>query len=189
MSSSPSAPSWTSLVSDASSVDGVRGALESVSAAVGGVELKSRDFASAADQLDSLATFRSQFSIPKARDIAQVILNGQKEEERGVIPESVTPDQDSVYLCGNSLGPKRTSRRSGNTHTRAAGASWLHAHALHDTHLSPLLFSLTLLVQVSSLTWRRRTFRRSWRSGPVSAWRLTSTVLVRGLSSMSLRLL
>ncbi|PKC14716.1 kynureninase [Rhizophagus irregularis] len=64
----------------------------------GKVDPLSNDFAKYLDENDKLKYLRYEFTIPKARDIVS----------DGV--EALSPEDDSVYFCGNSLGlmPRRT---------------------------------------------------------------------------------
>ncbi|KAJ3300171.1 hypothetical protein HK104_003781 [Borealophlyctis nickersoniae] len=58
-----------------------------------GLPLESAEFAALLDKRDPLAHFRSEFRIPKVRAVA------------GENPAAgVSPDDDCIYLCGNSLG-------------------------------------------------------------------------------------
>ena len=63
--------------------------------------IDSPEFPAAIDAIDPIAIeYRTQFSIPKARSIATAIAHGKSE----LIPDTTTDTNDSIYLCGNSLG-------------------------------------------------------------------------------------
>eukprot|EP00045_Choanoeca_perplexa_P013694 m.155985 g.155985 ORF g.155985 m.155985 type:complete len:456 (+) comp16428_c0_seq1:44-1411(+) len=63
-----------------------------------GLDIMSKEFAALMDEADPLKRFRSEFNIPKNKDLTPTDTT------------LVDPEEECVYLCGNSLGlqPKRT---------------------------------------------------------------------------------
>lgn len=90
-------------------------ALAALSAAVD-TPIDSAAFAAEVDRMDPLRLMRAEFCIPKARDIATAIISGhgaaaaEASSSQEQIPAEISADQESVYLCGNSLGllPRKT---------------------------------------------------------------------------------
>ncbi|VDD84885.1 unnamed protein product [Enterobius vermicularis] len=67
-------------------------------------DLTSYEFALALDKRDQLSFLRDEFHYPKMKDLP---INSKKLNLTfltAVEPSFVNPDEDSIYLCGNSLG-------------------------------------------------------------------------------------